>query len=94
MSWARLSSPTGRASSAEPAPARTKKTAAARSSGGSKAAADNASKVVVHKVAPGQTLGDIARRYGTTVAMIQGMNNLRSSRTLQAGQKLRVPRDT
>jgi peptidoglycan lytic transglycosylase D len=50
--------------------------------------------VVVHKVTPGQTLIDIARRYGTTVAMIQGLNNLRQPKNLQAGQRLRVPKTT
>ena len=46
---------------------------------------------VTHEVRPGQTLIDIARRYGTTVALIQGMNNLRHPKGLQAGQKLRIP---
>jgi LysM repeat protein len=50
--------------------------------------------VVVHKVTPGQTLIDIAKRYGTTVAMIQGLNNLRQPKNLQAGQRLRVPKTT
>ncbi|HZR80679.1 MAG TPA: transglycosylase SLT domain-containing protein [Candidatus Binatia bacterium] len=47
---------------------------------------------VVHKVTAGQTLADIARRYGTTVALLQGVNNLHRSRTLQPGQRLRIPR--
>jgi len=47
-------------------------------------------KVVVHRVTPGQTLFAIARRYGTTVALIQGMNNVRGG--VQAGQIIRVPR--
>ncbi len=51
-------------------------------------------ELTVHHVAPGQTLADIARRYGTTVALIQGLNNLRQPKALQAGQKLRVPRNT
>ena len=47
-------------------------------------------KVVVHRVTPGQTLFALARRYGTTVALIQGMNNVRGG--VQAGQIIRVPR--
>ena len=46
--------------------------------------------MVVHRVTPGQTLFAIARRYGTTVALIQGMNNVRGG--VQAGQIIRVPR--
>ena len=46
-------------------------------------------RVVAHRVTPGQTLFSIARRYGTTVALIQGMNGLRGG--VQAGQVLRVP---
>jgi membrane-bound lytic murein transglycosylase D len=51
-----------------------------------------APQVVVHKVAQGQTLTDIARRYGTTVALLQGVNNLTRARSIQAGQRLRIPR--
>ncbi len=46
-------------------------------------------RVVAHRVTPGQTLFSIARRYGTTVALIQGMNNVRGG--VQAGQIIRVP---
>ena len=46
-------------------------------------------RVVAHRVTPGQTLFSIARRYGTTVALIQGMNDVRGG--VQAGQVLRVP---
>jgi len=46
---------------------------------------------VLHHVQPGQTLIDIARRYGTTVALLQGMNNLRHPKGLQAGRKLKIP---
>ena len=46
-------------------------------------------RVVAHRVTPGQTLFSIARRYGTTVALIQGLNNVRGG--VQAGQILRVP---
>lgn len=46
---------------------------------------------VQHRVARGQTLGAIARRYGTTVAAIQVANNLRSPRLIRAGQILKIP---
>jgi membrane-bound lytic murein transglycosylase D len=36
-------------------------------------------QVVVHKVTAGQTLAAIARRYGTTVAMLQGMKSPRGN---------------
>jgi membrane-bound lytic murein transglycosylase D len=45
--------------------------------------------VVVHRVRPGQTLGTIARQYGTTVEAIRGLNNC--GRQVQAGQRLRIP---
>lgn len=43
-----------------------------------------------HKVRPGETLGEIARRYRTTVAAIQHANGLRGT-TIRAGQTLRIP---
>jgi membrane-bound lytic murein transglycosylase D len=49
---------------------------------------------LVHQVRPGQTLVDIARRYGTTVAMIRGANNLRDPKSLQVGQRLKIPQRT
>lgn len=48
-----------------------------------------ASAVVVHHVRPGQTLGAIARQYGTTVEAIKGLNNV--GKSIQAGQRLRIP---
>src|SRR5262249_24080907 len=50
--------------------------------------------VVVHRVKPGQTLVTIAKQYGTTVEAIKGMNNVRGKRTLQVGQRLRIPHQT
>ncbi len=44
-----------------------------------------------YSVAPGDTLDRIARRYGTTVDAIVGMNNLPDRHNLQVGQKLIVP---
>jgi len=45
---------------------------------------------VVHKVRKGQTLSHIARRYGTTVRLIQAANGLRST-SLRVGQSLKIP---
>ena len=46
-------------------------------------------KTIVHEVIPGEFLGSIAARYGTTVADLKKRNRLRSDR-LRIGQKLRV----
>jgi membrane-bound lytic murein transglycosylase D len=69
-----------------------KATVVASRSAKSRSADKPVEKVVVHKVTAGQTLAGIARRYGTTVAMLQGMNNLRRSSSLQPGQRLKIPR--
>jgi membrane-bound lytic murein transglycosylase D len=45
----------------------------------------------VHRVRSGETLGLIARRYGTTAGAIQRANGLRSARSLRIGQRLRIP---
>jgi LysM repeat protein len=44
----------------------------------------------VHQVRRGETLGSIARRYGTSVRALMRANSLRTSR-IQAGVALRVP---
>ena len=44
-----------------------------------------------HRVRSGQTLGSIARQYGTTVAAILRANSLRSARRLRVGQRLLIP---
>ncbi len=46
-------------------------------------------KMMTHVVLPGETLGRIAKRYGTTVRAIKRDNKLRSN-TIRARQKLRV----
>ena len=46
---------------------------------------------LVHRVRSGETLGLIARRYGTTVGAIQRASGLRSTRYLRIGQRLRIP---
>ncbi len=46
---------------------------------------------VYHKVKRGQTLGHLARRYGTSVAAIKSANGLRSN-IIRAGKSYRIPR--
>ncbi|MGH7823273.1 MAG: LysM peptidoglycan-binding domain-containing protein [Candidatus Binatia bacterium] len=46
---------------------------------------------VRHRVAPGQTVGAIARRYGTTVSAIQAVNDLPSVHAIRPGQILKIP---
>lgn len=80
---------------------RKKSAAKSRSSKGTKVAKSSKSSkskkgkttIVVHRVRPGQTLGAIARKYGTTVEAIKGMNKV-SARNLQIGQRLRIPQRT
>lgn len=45
----------------------------------------------LHRVQPGQTLWNLARRYGTTVTELRRMNNLRESAVLPVGMRLKVP---
>lgn len=44
-----------------------------------------------HLVREGQTLSEIARRYGVSVSALMAANRLGASSTLRAGQTLRVP---
>lgn len=44
-----------------------------------------------HRVAKGQSLGTIARRYGTTISAIQAANGLRSAHRIRVGQQLKIP---
>ncbi|MGE0638649.1 MAG: LysM peptidoglycan-binding domain-containing protein [Thermoanaerobaculia bacterium] len=48
-------------------------------------------EVGTHRVRSGETLGQIAARYRTSVKTLQSMNNLRSANRLSIGQILRVP---
>lgn len=57
----------------------------ARSSGSAAA-----SEGKVHRVRSGDTLSEIARRYGTTVSKLRSANGLTSNR-LRIGQELRIP---
>ena len=47
---------------------------------------------LIHVVTRGQTLGQIARRYGTSVSALRAANGNVNPRRLQIGQKLVVPR--
>ena len=51
---------------------------------------DNAN-AAVHVIVRGDTLWDIARRYGTTVNAIAMINTMRRDETLRPGQELRLP---
>lgn len=44
-----------------------------------------------HIVKPGETLWDLARRFGTTVPALAGVNNIEKPRVLRAGVKLMIP---
>jgi hypothetical protein len=44
-----------------------------------------------YTVAPGETLGIIARRHGTTVEALASINNLENRNSLAVGQKLIIP---
>ena len=46
---------------------------------------------VTHVVAPGETLGAIAAKYGVSVATLKTANHIADERKLRAGQVLRVP---
>ncbi|MCS7173755.1 MAG: M23 family metallopeptidase [Armatimonadetes bacterium] len=46
---------------------------------------------VPHTVRPGDTLWDLARRYGTTVEAIAAANGMKPTQVLRIGQTLRIP---
>jgi nucleoid-associated protein YgaU len=46
-----------------------------------------------HLVESGDTLGDIAERYGTTVARLRGLNPRVDPAALRVGQQIRLPID-
>ncbi len=46
--------------------------------------------VKTHKVKPGETLSQIAQRYGTTVKVLQAQNHIRNANKIRPGQKLKV----
>jgi len=44
-----------------------------------------------HKVRPGETLGSIARKYGTSSKSIMRLNGIKNPRRLRAGQRIKIP---
>jgi len=46
-------------------------------------------KTVIHEVVTGDTLGELAKKYGTTIDLIKKSNGL-TSNTIRVGQKLRI----
>ncbi len=56
-----------------------------------KTAAPAAAAYRLHRVQAGQTLWNLARRYGTTVNELRRLNNLNSSAVLPVGMRLKVP---
>ncbi|MDL1967172.1 MAG: LysM peptidoglycan-binding domain-containing protein [Deltaproteobacteria bacterium] len=48
-------------------------------------------RIVYHKVKPGETLSTIARRYRTSVKSIARANNIRKNNLIVAGKKLKIP---
>lgn len=72
-------------------PARAKAARAAAQPRLSVASVARSAVTVMHRVARGDTLASLARRYGTTVSAIQQANRLRHT-TILVGQTLRIPR--
>lgn len=56
----------------------------------SSSASASSSKAGTHKVGPGDTVWDLARKYNTTVSAIIKSNNLNSAATIRVGQSLTV----
>lgn len=46
-----------------------------------------------HVVAPGETAGRIARQYGVSLAALIRANHLGDGNRIEAGQRLRIPRE-
>jgi membrane-bound lytic murein transglycosylase D len=53
--------------------------------------ANGAAKIITYKAKNGETLGDIAGRYNTSVRDLATLNRLNASAKLRAGQVLKVP---
>ena len=58
---------------------------------GSGGAASGTATATTHRVRSGDTLGAIARRYGTTIRAIQAANDMGRRTVIQVGQRLRIP---
>ncbi|MEQ9465563.1 MAG: LysM peptidoglycan-binding domain-containing protein [Haliea sp.] len=46
---------------------------------------------VLHRIASGESLSTIARRYNTSIATLMSLNGLRDAHRIRAGQNLRLP---
>jgi membrane-bound lytic murein transglycosylase D len=68
-------------------PSRSDKTSTSKAP---KAAKNSTEKVSVYVVQPGDNLSVIARKFGTTVAKLQSLNNMGQSTNLNVGQRLKV----
>jgi membrane-bound lytic murein transglycosylase D len=75
------------------APRRTRAPATARTASNTAAIPSPSSNVRIHTIRKGDTLSGIAKQYGTTVASLRALNNLKSDK-LRIGAKLRVPGTT
>lgn len=53
-------------------------------------AAQRRPRVIAHRVEPGDTLWDLATRYGTDITTLVAINTLRDGDVLQVGQELRI----
>ncbi|GHT49575.1 peptidase [Bacteroidia bacterium] len=51
---------------------------------------DGTNKIKYHRIKQGDTLGAIARRYGTTVSKLCKLNKLKTTSTLHLGKSLRI----
>ncbi len=63
----------------------------ASSSSGTTASSSASSTTVTHTVTSGDTVWDLARKHGTSVARIVSANGLSSSAVITVGQRLRIP---
>jgi membrane-bound lytic murein transglycosylase D len=72
------------------APSATQRARSAAAEPAAKRPAAGASRT--HKVARGDTLSGLARRYGVSVAALQDANGISSGRQLKAGASIRIPR--
>ena len=61
------------------------RTVARKGSGGTRTA------YLTHRVRKGQTLSDIARKHGVSLASLRSANGLGRRSTIRAGQTIRVP---
>lgn len=55
-------------------------------------AASSTVQYVLHTIRSGQTLGEIAKRYRTTVDELMKLNSLTNTRTLKVGSTIKVPK--